>query len=170
MGKQGRVPNQNFEPWHGQYPRGYGFWSQGRVSLEPKWLRMYIYIHIRRPLPELERASLQLQSPMPSNPASPKPSNADTPRGIQASRHPSIPDCRNPLFDHLKGVTAPPSRTPQASTGVHRPLLDADPEPPFPPPWALKLMLPPAQECQIAHWSTLSNPVDPTCHPKPSKQ
>ena len=50
----------------------------------------------------------------------------------------------------------------------------------LPSPWALKLMLPPAQECQIAYLSTLSNPVEPlstlsnpvepTCHPKPSKQ
>ena len=32
---------------------------------------------------------------------------------------------------------------------------------PHPSPWALKLMLPPGQECQIAHLSTLSNPVDP---------
>ena len=39
-----------------------------------------------------------------------------------------------------------------------------------PPPWALKLMLPHAQERQIAHLSTLANPVEPTCHPKPSKQ
>ena len=69
---------------------------------------------IRRPLPERERARLQLQSPMPSNPASPKPSNPDTPRGIRASKHPSIPDCRNPLFDRLKGATAPPRRGPQA--------------------------------------------------------
>ena len=74
-------------------------------------------LNIRRPLPELERASLQLQSPMPSNPASPKPSNPDTPPGIQASRHPSIPDCRNPLFDYLKGVTAGPSRGPQGISG-----------------------------------------------------
>ena len=47
-----------------------------------------IYIYIRRSLPELERASLQLQPPMPSNPASPKPSNPDTPRSIQAFKHP----------------------------------------------------------------------------------
>ena len=33
-----------------------------------------------------------------------------------------------------------------------------------------KSVLPPAQECQIAHWSTLSDPVESTCHPKPSKQ
>ena len=88
---------------------------------------MYI---IRRPLPELERASLQLQSPMPSNPASPKPSNPDTPRGIQASKHPGIPDCRNPLFDHLKGEALSSRRTPQGSTGNSS---QAHPEPPHPP-------------------------------------
>ena len=122
---------------------------------------------IRRPLPELERASLQLQSPMPSNPASPKPANPDTPRCIRASKHPSIPDCRNPLFDHLKGVTARRKPGPQGISGRQTP------EPPHAPfwfPWALRLMLPPAQECQIAHWGTLSNPLEPTCHPKPSKQ
>ena len=89
-------------------------------------------LDIRRPLPELERASLQLQSPMPSNPASPKPSNPDTPGGIQASKHPSIPDCRNPLFDHLKGEALSSRRR---APGAHRPFLDADPEPPPHPPW-----------------------------------
>ena len=38
---------------------------------------------------------------------------------LEASKHPIIPDCRNPLFDHLKGATAGPSRGPQGSTGVH---------------------------------------------------
>ena len=84
-------------------------------------------------------------------------------RHLQASKHPGLHTCRHPLFDHLKGVTVPPSRTPQGISAR------GDPAPP-PFPWALKLMLPPAQECQIAHWSTSSNPVDPTCHPKPSKQ
>ena len=127
------------------------------------WYAKLMLVCIRRPLPELERASLQLQSPMPSNPASPKPANPDTPRGIRASKHPSIPDCRNPLFDHLKGVTGGPSRTPQ---GISRRQTLSSP----PSPWALNLMLPPAQERQIAHWNTLSNPVELTCHPKPSKQ
>ena len=54
---------------------------------------------------------------MPSNPASPKPANPDTPRGIRASKHPSIPDCRNPLFDHLKGVTARCKPGPQGISG-----------------------------------------------------
>ena len=109
---------------------------------------IYTHIYIRRHLPELERASLQLQSPMPSNPASPKPSNPDTPPGIQASRHPSIPDCRNPLFDHLKGVTAGPSRGPQGISARGAPA-----PPPF--PLALKLVLPPAQECQKAHLTAI---------------
>ena len=44
--------------------------------------------------------------------------------------------------------------------------------PPAPPPFplALKLVLPPARECQMAHWITLSDPVESTCHPKLSKQ
>ena len=96
-------------------------------------LYLSLYIYIRRPLPELERASLQLQSPMPSNPASPKPSNPDTPPGIQASRHPSIPDCRNPLFDHLKGVTAGPSRGFQPAD-----LLPLPPSP-WPSNWCSRL-------------------------------
>ena len=83
---------------------------------------------IRRPLPELERARLQLQSPMPSNLASPKPSNPDKSRGIQAFRHPSIPDCRNPSFDHLKGEALGPSRGPQ---GISR----CGPPAPLPSPW-----------------------------------
>ena len=61
----------------------------------------------------------------------------------------------------------------QGSTGVHRGLQAGKPRAPtcsLLPPWALKLMLPPVPECQIAHWSNLSNPVDSTCHPKPSKQ
>ena len=119
---------------------------------------MYIY-NIRPPLPELERASLQLQSPMPSNPASPKPSNPDTPPGIQASRHPSIPDCRNPLFDHLKGVTAGPSRGPQGISGRGAPA-----PPPF--PLALKLVLPPARECQMAHLTGNRHPsIQASEHP-----
>ena len=97
------------------------------------YMYIYIYMYIRRPLPELERASLQLQSPMPSNPASPKPSNPDTPRGIRASKHPSIPDCRNPLFDHLNGMSLIRHRPPQAATGVHS-RSDLEPPPPRPGP------------------------------------
>ena len=48
---------------------------------------IYMIIDIRRPLPELERASLQLQSPMPSNPSSPKPAILTH---LEASQHPSI--------------------------------------------------------------------------------
>ena len=33
-----------------------------------------------------------------------------------------------------------------------------------------KSVLPPAQECQIARLSTLSNPVEPGWRPAPSKQ
>ena len=68
---------------------------------------------------------------MPFKPALPQPSNPDTPRSIQASEHPSIPDCRNPLFDHLKGVTVSPSRGRQGSTGD---VSQANPEPPHPTP------------------------------------
>ena len=32
------------------------------------------------------------------------------------------------------------------------------------PPWALKLMLPPAQECQIAHLGILATPADSRWH------
>ena len=114
---------------------------------------------IRRPLPELERASLQLQSPMPSNPASPKPSNPDTPPGIQASRHPSIPECRNPLFDHFQGVTDPCRRTPQGISA--RQTLS-----PPTSPLALKLVLPPARECQMAHLTGNRHPsIQASEHP-----
>ena len=81
---------------------------------------------------------------MPYNTASPKPCKPDKSQGIQASRHPSIPDCRNPLFDHLKGVTDPCRRTPQ---GISR----RGPPAPLPPPLALKLVLPPARESQMPH-------------------
>ena len=47
-----------------------------------------LYLKIRRPLPELERARLQLQSPRSFNAASPKPPDADTPPGIQARQPP----------------------------------------------------------------------------------
>ena len=77
---------------------------------------------------------------MPSNPASPKPSNPDTPRGIQASRHPSIPDCRNPLFDHLKGVTARRNPGPQDATGdFSMRTLSPLPHPPWPSNWRSRL-------------------------------
>ena len=122
---------------------------------------MYLYVYIRRPLPELERARLQLQSPMPSNPASPKPSNPDTPRGIRASKHPSIPDCRNPLFDHLKGVTDPSRRTPQDATGDFSIRTLTSP----PSPLALKSVLPPARECQIHYLVPLAATAKPTRHP-----
>ena len=46
---------------------------------------------------------------------------------LEASKHPSIPDCRNPSFAHLKGEALSSRRTPQ---GIHRGFLDADPEPP----------------------------------------
>ena len=116
--------------------------------------RIHIYIYIRRPLPELERARLQLQSPMPSNPASPKPSNPITHPGIQASRHPSIPDCRNPLFDHLEGATARRHRGPQDVTG-HLSMRTLSPPP---PPLVLKLALPPTRECQMAHLTSNRHP------------
>ena len=49
---------------------------------------------------------------------------------LLATEHPSIPDCRNPLLDHLKGDTLSSRRTPQNSTGGCSP---ANPEPPPPP-------------------------------------
>ena len=96
---------------------------------------------------------------MPSNPASPKPSNPDTPRGIQASKHPSILDCRNPLFDHLKGVTDPSRRGPQ---GISRRQTLCPPTPPLAP----KLALPPARECQMAHLTGNRHPsIQASEHP-----
>ena len=140
--------------------------------------------NIRRRLPELERARLQLQSPLPSNPASPKPSNPDTPSGIQgfqASKHPRLHES---LIRHLNGVTAPSLRAFQAGkaraiphstilkgthfppAGVHRAFLDADLEPPPPAPLALKLVLPPAQECQMAHLTGNRHPsIQASEHP-----
>ena len=63
--------------------------------------------------------------PMPSNPASPKPSNSDTHQGTQASKHPSIPACMDPFFDHLKG----------ASLICHRGPQGFRPRAPSTPPW-----------------------------------
>ena len=81
---------------------------------------------------------------------------------LEASKNPSIPDCRNPLLIILKGVTGSPSRGQQGSTGVHRGFQAGKPPSPtcsLLSPWALKLMLPPAQECQLAHLGTLATPA-----------
>jgi len=96
---------------------------------------------IRRPLPELERARLQLQSPMPSNPAS---QSLRILTLLEASEHPSIPDCSNPLFDHLKRMSLIRHRPPQGSTAGQTP---SSPQPAL----ALKPELPPLQECQEVH-------------------
>ena len=100
---------------------------------------VFMNIVIRRPLPEHERARLQLQSPMPSNPASPKPSNPDTP---QASEHPSIQASLTagiPYSTILKG-------THFWAAGCHRGFLDAEPEAPPHPPW-------PSNWCSRLHGS-----------------
>ena len=55
----------------------------------------------------------------------------------------------------------------QGSTGRHRPFQHGKPRAPtcsLLPPWALKLMLPPAQECQIAPLGTPATPVEPKWH------
>ena len=128
------------------------------------YIYIYIYRDIRRPLQSVERVRLQ-------------PSKSTMPFNIQAQaarQQPKQPRmthaCSSPgwmvqnLINYSSiGATAGPSRTPQ---GISR----CGPSSPPLPPWALNLMLPPAQECQIAHWNTLSNPVELTCHPKPSKQ
>ena len=78
---------------------------------------------------------------------------------LEASKHPSIPDCRNPSFDHLKGVTAGPSRTPQGILGWQTLC-------PPTPPLALKLVLPPARECQMAHLTSNRHPsIQASEHP-----
>ena len=57
---------------------------------------------------------------------------ANTKTSIQASKHPSIPDCRNPSFDHLKGEALGPSRGPQ---GISRRQSPRRPSPPWPSTW-----------------------------------
>ena len=88
---------------------------------------------------------------------------------LEASEHPSIQVSLTagvPYSTILNGSQL-------AANRGHRGVQDGKPLSPtcsLLSPWALKLMLPPTQECQIAHWSTLSDPVESTCHPKPSKQ
>ena len=63
--------------------------------------------------------------------------------GIQASLAAGIP-YSTILLVKLRGAQI-------RVAGRHRGFLDADLEPPHPPPLALKLVLPPARECQMAH-------------------
>ena len=49
---------------------------------------------------------------------------------LRASKHPSIPDCRNPSFDHLKGEALSCRRGSQDAAGDFR---AANFEPPHPP-------------------------------------
>ena len=66
--------------------------------------------------------------------------------------------CRiQPTLYHLKGVSLICHRAPQAATGRQTP---------SPPhlPLAWKSVVPPAQECQIAHLGTLATPMTPKWH------
>ena len=83
-----------------------------------------MYIYIRRPLPELERARLQLQ---PSNTIL----QAAAPTILQTASYYAA-GCRiQPTLHHLKGVALIRHSPPQPATGCHRRL---DLEPPPPPP------------------------------------
>ena len=82
-------------------------------------------VNIRRPLPELERASLQLQSPMPSHPASPTPFNPDTPPSIQESIIAWIPHSTilkgsqfAPTANFRLQTSRPPTLPPAPSNGA----------------------------------------------------
>ena len=139
---------------------------------------IYIYIYIRRPPQSVERVRLQpSKSTMPFKmQAQAARHQPKQPRMTHASCSPSQEDSclQQPRLDGAKSdqlfFYRGHSSAQQGSTGLFRPANPRAPHAPFWSPWALKLMLPPAQECQIAHLSTLSHPVEPTCHPKPSKQ
>ena len=142
---------------------------------------IYIYIYIRRPLQSVPRVRLQpSKSTMPFNiQALAARQQPKQPWMTHASSSPAQDDSclQQPRLDGAKSdqlfFYRGHSSVQQGSTGRHRAFQAGKPRAPtcpLLPPWALKLMLPPAQECQIAHWSTLSNLVEPTCHPKPSKQ
>ena len=68
-------------------------------------------MYIRRPLPELERVRLQLQSPMPSNPAS------CILQILQSSYIADFGIAILPACNHLKGVALICHSPPQAATG-----------------------------------------------------
>ena len=66
------------------------------------YIYLYVYVYIRRALPELERVRRQLQSLMPSNPAS------------------CILKVGTLVYCRLLHHTRPTTFVPQASTGRHR--------------------------------------------------
>ena len=118
--------------------------------------------------PCLPESKPKQQGISPSSPGRPRPPAAQA-RMTQAcsSQGWMVQDLIN--YSSYRGH----SSAPQGSTGRHRPFQPGKPRAPtcsLLSPWALRLALPPARECQMAHWSTLSDPVESTCHPKPSKQ
>ena len=96
--------------------------------------------------PCLSKSKPKQQGISPSSPGRPRPPAAQA-RMTHAcsSRGWMVQDLINIFF--FRGHSSLQS----GATGVHRGFLDADLEPPSPPPLALKLALPPARECQIAH-------------------
>ena len=133
------------------------------------YIHIYIYIYIYISADLFQSSSVLAYSCNPQCLPIQHPQSLPILTHLEASEHPSIQVSLTagiPYSTILKGPQL-------GAIPAHRPFLDADPEPPHAPfwsPWALKSMLPPAQECQIAPLSTLSHPVEPTCHPKPSKQ
>ena len=126
---------------------------------------------IRRPLQSVERVRLQpSKSTMPFNIQAPAARHQPKqPWMTHASSSPAQDDSclQQPRLDGAKSDQLFFYRGHSCvQQGISRRQTLSSP----PSPWALNLMLPPAQECQIAHWNTLSNPVELTCHPKPSKQ
>ena len=118
--------------------------------------------------PCLSESKPQQQGISPSSPGRPRPPAAQA-RMTHACRSQGwmVQDLIN--YSSI-GTTARCKPGPQGSTGLFSPANFEPPHAPFWSPWALRLALPPARECQMAHWSTLSDPVESTCHPKPSKQ
>ena len=122
---------------------------------------MYIYIYIyiciiRRPLQSVERVRLHLlayniQSLSNSHPSKQGPEE-DLGARMLKSRDLSI---LSSSIGDLLGC----NKLPQDATG--RPTFW-----PRGPTNLLKSMLPPAQECQMAHLGTLAEPVGPTCSHK----
>ena len=97
-------------------------------------------IEIRRPLPELERARLQLQ---PSNTIL----QAAAPTILQTASYYAAGCMMHPTFYHLKGAALIRHSPPQAATGCHTMAQPRAPPAPPSPSNIPKSVLPPAQEC-----------------------
>ena len=112
-------------------------------------------MNIRRPL---QSSSVLAYSCNPQCLPIQHPHSLESLTHLEASKHPSIPDCRNPLFDDLEGDTLSSRRGPQA-VSARRSLSP-------PPLLALKLVLPPARESQIAHLTGNRHPsIQASEHP-----